>query len=168
MACIDVDYREPGAVAACLTFSAFTDEKASGEYVAAIPQVEPYQPGAFYRRELPCILRVLEQLAEPPRVLVIDGFVWLGPDRPGLGARLYQALGERVPILGVAKTKFAGAEPLQEVLRGESRLPLLVSAIGLDLEVAVEHIRSMHGEHRIPTLLKRVDRLCRSGWDPHS
>lgn len=162
LACVDVDYRAQGAVAACLLFSEWNEECPRVELTASIAEVEPYRPGAFYRRELPCVLRVLEQLAELPRLLIIDGYVWLAPDRPGLGARLYQALGEQVPILGVAKTNFAGAEPVQEVLRGQSRQPLLVSAIGLDLAEAAEHVRSMHGEHRIPTLLKRVDRLCRS------
>jgi hypothetical protein len=31
----------------------------------------------------------------------------------------------------------------------------------VDTHAAAEGVRSMHGEHRIPTLLMRVDQLCR-------
>ena len=33
------------------------------------------------------------------------------------------------------------------------------TAAGLDSNTAAGHIRDMHGPHRIPTLLKRVDQL---------
>jgi len=48
------------------------------------------------------------------------------------------------------------------VLRGDSRRPLYVTAAGLDPAAAALHVRSMHGPFRIPTLLKRVDQLCRT------
>ncbi|PKN30756.1 MAG: endonuclease V, partial [Deltaproteobacteria bacterium HGW-Deltaproteobacteria-21] len=49
-----------------------------------------------------------------------------------------------------------------EVFRGRSKSPLYVTAAGMDPSEAAGHIRSMHGGHRIPTLLKQVDRLSRS------
>jgi deoxyribonuclease V len=66
----------------------------------------------------------------------------------------------RNPVVGVAKSRFDGARAV-EVYRGGSIRPLYVSAAGLDPEEAAEKIRSMHGRHRVPTLLKRVDRLAR-------
>ena len=93
--------------------------------------------------------------------MIIDGYVWLGGQRPGLGGHLHEVLGQQVAIIGVAKTQFAGAEPVELVLRGQSRTPLYVSAVGMDLATAASHIRAMHGPHRIPTLLKRVDQLSR-------
>ncbi|MFY0538676.1 hypothetical protein [Nannocystis pusilla] len=39
---------------------------------------------------------------------MIDGHVWLGPDRPGLGVHLHRALGEAIPVVGVAKNPFRG------------------------------------------------------------
>jgi deoxyribonuclease V len=123
-------------------------------------QVAPYQPGQFYRRELPCLLSVLATVAEPLEAIVVDGYVWLSDDRPGLGAHLYEALGHREAVIGVAKTRFAGAEA-EPVIRGGSRRPLYVSAAGLERAAAARHIERMHGTYRLPTLLRRVDQLCR-------
>ena len=36
-----------------------------------------------------------------------------------------------------------------------------MTAVGIDPLAAAEQIRQMHGANRIPTLLKRVDRLTR-------
>ena len=65
-----------------------------------------------------------------------------------------------MPVVGVAKQAFADgvAKP---VLRGASKQPLWVTAVGTDVNSACERVRAMHGEHRIPTLLRRVDALCR-------
>jgi deoxyribonuclease V len=89
--------------------------------------------------------------------------VWLGAGRPGLGAHLYQALGRRTAVVGVAKRRFHGAGDAVPILRGTSQVPLFVTAVGIDLAEAAEGVRRMHGAHRIPTLLKRVDRLSREG-----
>jgi deoxyribonuclease V len=64
-------------------------------------------------------------------------------------------------VIGVAKTRFMRAEPVETVLRGRSRSPLYVTAVGMDLGEAASHIRAMHGPYRIPTLLKRADQLSR-------
>jgi deoxyribonuclease V len=108
----------------------------------------------------------LKSLSEFPQVIVIDGYVWLGHQRPGLGAHLYEALGGSVAVIGVAKTSFVKAEPVVPVLRGRSRSPLHVTAVGMDVAEAASHIRTMHGPHRVSTLLKRVDQLSR-GWACH-
>jgi deoxyribonuclease V len=161
IACVDVDYREQGAVAACVLFRAWGDESSASEHIEHLAQVEAYVPGAFYRRELPCLLSVLARAAERPALVVVDGYVWLGAGRPGLGAHLHDALGGSVPVVGVAKTRFAPA-PAREVCRGESHRPLYVTAAGIDIEEAARNVQAMHGPFRIPTLLRRVDHLCRS------
>jgi deoxyribonuclease V len=126
-----------------------------------IQGVQPYEPGQFFRRELPCLLSVLRKLP-PVEVVIIDGYVWLGgSDMPGLGAHLYQALGGRTAVIGVAKTIFKGAEAVCEVFRGKSKRPLFITVAGMSQECAAEHVRSMHGPYRIPTLLKRVDELSK-------
>lgn len=158
IAAVDVDYRDPDAVAACVTFSAWSDERPSGEVIERVRNVAAYVSGRFYERELPCIRRVLERAGVRPSLVIVDGQVWLSSQGLGLGAHLSYAIG--VPVIGVAKTHYQGA-PAIEVLRGTSARPLYVSAIGVDPAQAATWIRTMHGEHRIPTLLKRVDRLCR-------
>ncbi len=163
IACIDVGYREDTARAACVTFEDWEDAKPLGEHILDIDQVEPYVPGQFYRRELPCVTAVLNELSIAPDIIVIDGYVWLDDDgRKGLGVHLYEALDETTPILGVAKTRFATATNAVEILRGSSDRPLLITSMGMDQDEAADCIRRMHGSNRIPTLLKRVDQLSRS------
>lgn len=165
IACLDVDYRDPGAVAAGLWFSHWSDRAGAAEVVLPIARVEPYQPGQFYRRELPCLLAVL-RAGPPVEIVLVDGYVWLGgEEHPGLGAHLYRALDQNTAVIGVAKTSYREAGPgsCQEIRRGGSQAPLYITAAGIDLAAAADHVLRMHGPHRIPTLLKRVDQLCRRG-----
>lgn len=162
LAIVDVDYRPEATVAACVLFRDWGDESEAGHEVDRGPAAQPYVPGAFYRRELPALLRVLARVRQPLEAIVIDGYVWLGDEgRPGLGAHLYEALGQQVPVIGVAKTAFHASRLARPVLRGGSRRPLWVSAAGMELHAAAANIQHMHGAWRLPTLLKRVDRLCR-------
>jgi deoxyribonuclease V len=52
--------------------------------------------------------------------------------------------------------------PPLEHTRGKSKIPLFVSAAGLSVRQAAEHVYSMGGPYRIPTLLKRVDLLSKT------
>lgn len=163
LACVDVHYHPSGsATAALLLFREWTSGEVEGEHVAHIATVEPYQPGQLYRRELPCLLAVLGQVAVDLEGVIVDAYVTLDArGTPGLGAHLHAALGGEVPVVGVAKTSFASASHAVAVLRGKSQSPLWVSAAGMDARTAAEHVRSMHGPYRIPTLLSEVDRLAR-------
>lgn len=161
IACVDVDYPDVGAIAACVCFERWNDSTTASESTVQVGEVEPYEPGQFFRRELPCILAVLKSLPDLPQVVIVDGYVWLGKQRPGLGTHLYEALAKRVTVIGVAKTQFAGAEPVAQVTRGRSSVPLFVTAVGIEVSDAASNIKAMHGPHRIPTMLKRVDQLCR-------
>lgn len=166
VAILDVDYRDGGARAACVIAEAWTSEVPLGAYTSDIATVQEYEPGAFYRRELPCLLQVLSELSSLPDVVVIDGYVWLADaSRPGLGAYLYEALGSTVPIVGVAKTAFHGAEScpiVAQVHRGSAKRPLFVTSVGLELELVGTWVRDMAGSHRIPALLTAADQLARS------
>jgi deoxyribonuclease V len=158
---LDVQYDEPAgtAVSAAVTFAGWTDAAPLSEHVLPTSGVAPYEPGAFYKRELPCLLAVLAELPTSPELIVIDGYVMLG-DRPGLGLHLWESLGRTTPVVGVAKTRFHAATAV-EVVRGESRAPLFVTAVGIEASQAAAHIGAMAGANRIPTLLKRVDQLAR-------
>lgn len=169
MICVDVCYGERGATAAGVLFRRWDDPRPAEEYLAFVEDVAEYVPGSFYKRELPCILALLEKIDRTPDIIVVDGYVWLNREKkPGLGAYLFRALGKRVPVIGVAKSPYGKAESEWEVYRGRSRKPLHVTATGMDETSARELIGKMSGNHRIPTLLKHVDRLCRSKRDGHS
>ncbi len=158
IACVDVDYGPTCVTAACVGFDAWSDEVAAIELVVRSQgAAAAYQPGAFYERELPYLLAVLERMPVLDLV-VIDGYVWLGADEPGLGWHLHAARG--ASVVGVAKTRYAGADAI-DIVRGDSARPLHVTAVGIEPAVAAEHVRGMHGDFRIPTLLRRADALAR-------
>ena len=159
IACVDVDYRATGAVAAAIWFRGWATEVVECQAVACFADVAEYEPGAFYRRELPCLLGVL---GKGPRadVVVVDGYVWLGAGAKGLGAHLHEAIGG--VVIGVAKTRFASATDAIAACRGGSLAPLYVSAVGMTPADAAAHVVAMHGPFRTPTLLKLVDTLART------
>lgn len=166
MACTDVYYRSGDAIAACVIFRGWSDRKAEEEIVERVTRVEPYEPGRFYKRELPCLLKALKKTNHPLDLIIVDGYVRLdNSGTPGLGAFLHMAFNGTIPVMGVAKSKFREGAPSMAVFRGLSRRPLYVSAVGMDLSEGAEKIKNMHGPFRVPTLLKRVDHLCRRGWN---
>jgi deoxyribonuclease V len=156
---VDVDYRGRLAVAAGLWFRGWAADEPEHQAVAVCADAAGYEPGAFYRRELPALLAVLGR-GPRPDVVIVDGYVWLADRAAGLGARLHAEVGG--VVVGVAKTRYAGATAAVEVCRGGSRSPLFVSAVGVSAAEAATKVAAMHGPYRVPTLLKRVDALARS------
>jgi deoxyribonuclease V len=145
-----------------VTFDDWSAGEAEQQRVVQQRNVHDYEPGEFWKRELPCLLAVLQSLEAPPQTVVIDGYVWLdGNARPGLGARLYEALGRTTGVVGVAKTAFRGSDYAARVHRAGSRRPLFVTAAGIAPEDAAAGVGRMSGAYRIPDLLKRVDQLSR-------
>src|SRR5262249_5072784 len=128
VACVDVDYQASGAVAAGVWFRGWSAATAVVERVASVALTAEYEPGVFYRRELPCLLDVPARGPQPD-VIVVDGYVWLGGGAAGLGAHLHAAVGG--VVVGVAKTRYMSATGVVPVCRGASRSPLFVSAVGV-------------------------------------
>ena len=163
IAAVDAQYDGASAGVACVTFLEWSDPAPSGAFSLNVDEVEAYVSGAFWRRELPVLLRILETLPRRPELVVVDGYVWLdAAGRRGLGAHLYDRLGGEVPVVGVAKRPFLGSPHAAAVLRGGSRQPLFVTAQGVAQAEAAGWVREMAGDHRIPTLLGHVDRLARA------
>jgi len=166
LVCLDVDYRDHDVVAACVGFASWTAATPSFERVSRVAGAPAaYVPGSFYLRELPHLLRILKLVKRKdgidPSLVIVDGYVTLGPGHPGLGEHLFRALGSKIPVVGVAKTAFHGAAHASAIRRGTSQRPLYVTAIGIDQKQASAAVASMHGGSRVPTLLRRVDQLCR-------
>ena len=160
---MDVDYRKDKAVVAGIVLHDWQDEVPIKEISTDCELVHDYVPGEFYRRELPCLLKLLEQVELELNTIVIDGYVYLGKERtPGLGHYLYNSLDNQIAVIGVAKTAFKETPTSAEIKRGTSQRPLYVTAAGMDEARAKRCIRAMHGHDRIPTLLKYVDHLCRT------
>lgn len=169
-AAVDVHYPADGGARAALvvaaepTFATIVDER-----TAVLEAVAPYQPGAFYTRELPAIRAVLASAGRVD-LLIIDGYVHLDAHgRPGLGAHAHKEFA--VPVIGVAKSAFRSASHAIPVRRGNAQRPLYVTAIGIPAEQAAVIVHRMAGPYRLPDALRRVDALSRGratlpGWWP--
>lgn len=162
LAIVDVDYHDSDALAACVVASRWADEVPSEERVTTLSGVQPYKPGAFFERELPCVLAVLSTIRAEYRTIVIDGYVDLDEHgTAGLGGHLHAHFQGAIAVVGVAKTSYRGSTFAARIVRGSSLSPLFVTARGLPLDQAAHLVQHMHGEYRVPTLLKRVDALAR-------
>lgn len=159
---IDVAYRDDEAIVAGVLFNDWPDAKPAREMAISCSIKESYQPGRFYRRELPCIAALLEQVRQPVDFIIIDGFVFLGRNKkPGLGKYLREFLENKIVVIGVAKNPYRDTPESCKVLRGKSFRPLYVTSDGINQEQAKFLITTMHGKDRIPTMLRYVDRLSR-------
>lgn len=157
---IDVHYRPETTKTVAVLFDNWTDGEAKQFLVKYTGEADAYVPGEFYKRELPCLLNILKGMdSEAIDCIVIDGFVYLDDQqKPGLGAYLFQELGKKIPIIGVAKSNFLKNENASfELLRGDSAKPLYVTTAGISLVEAAQNIASMHGNYRMPTLLQQLD-----------
>ena len=163
---VDVHYQGGMATGAGVLFEDWGDARGEETYISKIEGVHDYIPGEFYKRELPCLLKLLEDHQITPGCIVVDGFVYLdGLGKAGLGKYLYDALGGKVGVIGVAKKFYNGIPRDFELYRGKSEKPLFVTSAGLDVDAAKRFIARMHGDFRIPTLLRIADRACRGGQD---
>lgn len=156
----DTYYFDDKAKTVCLSFHNWTDEHPVNIDTEIIGDIEAYEPGSFYKRELPCILSLLQKIDVPEiEAIIVDGFVVLDDaEKPGLGAYLFEKLQGNTPIIGVAKTSFHNNKKnVRELYRGESKKPLYITARGIDLDEAHSKIKSMHGAFRMPTLLQLLD-----------
>ena len=159
---VDVYYDKDRALVAGMVFDDRADGSQRSSHASFVDHVSEYIPGQFYRRELPCILRLLDEHALAPEYILIDGYVYLdGHSRPGLGKYLYDVLQHKVKIIGIARNPSMSITREYEVYRGRSRRPLYVTCAGEQLSVCKRRVETMSGAHRHPALLKQVDQLSR-------
>ncbi|MEM8525136.1 MAG: endonuclease V [Bacteroidota bacterium] len=157
---IDVHYRTNFAKAVSIEFQTWQDKQPTTIHEVLIEEVAEYVPGEFYKRELPCILKVLEKTPlEEIELIIVDGYVVLSDEgKYGLGRYLYEVLKRKIPIVGVAKRSFKDNEKqVRRVLRGASKNPLYVTSIGVEVDAAAKQVQKMAGAYRIPDLLKILD-----------
>lgn len=160
----DTYYYEDYANTVCIAFENWTSEKEVEVFTEQIPITSGYESGAFYKRELPCILSLLSKIAlKNGDVIIVDGYVTLDNNgKLGLGGYLYDALDQKYPIIGIAKNEFTTPDSQRRnVYRGESKTPLFLTAKGIAVDEVHPKVEQMHGSFRIPTLLKKLDQLSR-------
>ena len=92
---VDAYYTGNKAKVVGVLFENFSDEKPLKIISKVVGNVAPYESGSFYKRELPCIVSLLQDLdVRDISLIVIDGFVYLDNDGIyGLGGHFIRALG---------------------------------------------------------------------------
>ena len=160
---MDVHYIQDSAVAAGILFNRVDCDQTLLEKSIKIENIQPYESGSFYKRELPCLTALIDSLDNKPTILIVDGYVYLNNDyKHGLGYYLYTFYNKKIPVIGVAKNNFKENTISKKLCRGTSKKPLYITSVGIDLEDASNIIENMHGTNRFPTLLKKVDSNCRN------
>jgi len=176
---VDVGFEDGGAVtrAAAVLLDAKTLLPLK-EIVARRPTCMPYIPGLLSFRELPTVLQALQELAEVPDLIFVDGHGIAHPRGLGIAAHLGVVTG--LPTIGVAKSILVGTHgelgpsrgervPLRYrdkviacVLRSKDKIrPLIVSpGHRVSMESAPELVLSFCTKYRLPEPTRLADRLA--------
>jgi len=158
----DVYYSKDFAI---VGYVLFKDEYSSIPYKTGQVQcfdIQPYVPGQFYKRELPCLLTAMAQIDERISLIYIDANVWLSRNKKGLGKYLYDSLEPKTPVIGISKSFYSDeTDVIVPVRRLSSIKPLYISSIGIDLNLACEKVKQMNGKYRLPEMIKLADKESR-------
>lgn len=151
-----------GATTAGVAFDAWDAAEATRTWQSRIAHVAPPARGEPDLRVVHAVLQLFQEHRLQPELVVLDGLVHLdADDTPGPGQRLFEALGGRVPVVGVSKKGLPGLTAQFEVAREDEAPPVVVTAAGLDIGAAKARVRAMHGRKRVPTLVKLAARLAK-------
>jgi deoxyribonuclease V len=153
---VDVQYGDTAHIAG-VVFRRWDDEYAHTIYNTHLVSYEIYEPGKFWKRELPCIQYLLEFVREPITAIIVDAHCWLRQDEPGMGEHLYRATG--IPVIGIAKNQYCENGVAKPVFRNNTAKPLWVSSSGCDIDP--QSVKHLWGPYRIPKMLKLADSQSR-------
>lgn len=176
---VDVGFEDGGKTtrAAAVLLDAQTLEPLA-EVVARIPTRMPYIPGLLSFRELPALLRALEQLPRTPDLVFVDGHGIAHPR--GLGVASHLGVVTGLPTIGVAKSVLVGTHaplgshrgervPLMHkgrvigcVLRSKDRVRPLIISPGhrVSMEAAPALVLGYCTRYRLPEPTRLADRLA--------
>lgn len=146
--------------------------------VARVPTRFPYVPGLLSFREIPAVLKALEQLNSLPQLLLCDGQGIAHPRRIGIASHLGVLLD--LPTIGVAKSRLIGThtevaeekgawvalqdkdETIGAVLRTRTRVKPLYISPGhrIGLESAVQFVMACVTRYRLPETTRWAHRLA--------
>ncbi|MDZ5460919.1 endonuclease V [Azohydromonas lata] len=157
-----VHFHGDGVVAAGVAFDEWDAPEASRTFTSRVAHIDKPLRAELDLRALPCLMLLLQEHALRPDVILMDAPVHLdASETPGLGLKLYEALGGRLAIIGVSTRSMPGMPAQFEVFREEEARPVIVTSVGVDIGAAKTRVRAMHGKRRIPTLLKLAARIAR-------
>ena len=176
---VDVGFEDGGVTTrAAVAVLGFPSLQLATSAIARLPTRFPYVPGLLSFREVPAVLAAMEQIADPPDLLLCDGQGIAHPRRLGIASHLGLLLD--IPSIGVAKTRLIGTHgevpdergawvPLRDkqetigaVLRTRKGVkPLYVSpGHRIGLESAVDWVLACLTRYRLPETTRWAHRLA--------
>ncbi|WP_394621701.1 endonuclease V [Lentzea sp. JNUCC 0626] len=176
---LDVGYRgDDAVVGVCVVFDANT-LAVLDEVVVEDKTDFPYIAGLFAFREMPVLLRTLDQVKVAPDLLVADGQGLAHPRRFGLACHLGVHTG--IPSIGVAKNpmgRFDQPGPSRgstsdllmdaddvvgKALRTQDGVKPVFVSVGhkIDLDRACAEVLRLAPRYRLPETTRRADTLTR-------
>jgi deoxyribonuclease V len=179
---VDVGFEESGAVTrAAVAVLRYPELDVLETAIARRPTEFSYVPGLLSFRELPAVLEALEQLREPPDLLLCDGQGIAHPRRLGIASHL--GLLVDIPSIGVAKTRlygthdeppnqrgawtplWANGEVIGAVLRTRPGIKPLYISPGhrTRLETAICYVMNCCTRYRLPETTRHAHRLASDG-----
>lgn len=116
-------FEKAGAVTrAAVALLHFPSLEPAGNAIARTDTTFPYIPGLLSFREIPAVLKAMEQLEAKPDLLLCDGQGIAHPRRCGIASHLGVLLD--IPSIGIAKTRLTGTHGTLPEPKG-SRVPLM-------------------------------------------
>jgi deoxyribonuclease V len=176
---VDVGFEEGGRITrAAVAVLGFPDLQLLQQAVARLPTGFPYVPGLLSFREIPAVLKALEQLNPLPELLLCDGQGLAHPRRFGIACHL--GVVTDIPSIGVAKSRLVGSHqepgpekgcwvPLMDrderigaVLRTRNNVrPLYISSgHRISLETAMDYVLACTPKYRLPETTRQAHKLA--------
>ena len=176
---VDAGFEDEGQTTrAAIAVLSFPDLDLIEHTIARQPTTFPYVPGFLSFRELPAVLKALEQLTIKPDVLLCDGQGIAHPRRFGIAAHLGVLVD--IPSIGVAKSRYIGThdelppekgswvplidkdETIGAVLRSRTNTnPLYISpGHRITLSTAIDYVLRCTPKYRLPETTRWADKIA--------
>jgi deoxyribonuclease V len=176
---VDVGYEAGNTITrAAVAVLRFPELSLEHHAIARLPTTFPYVPGLLSFREIPAVLKALEQLPQLPDLLLCDGQGIAHPRRFGIACHLGVLTG--LPAIGVAKSRLLGEHdelppekgswvPLRDrgevigaVLRTRSGVAPLYVSTGhrVSLETSIHYVLACTTRYRLPETTRWAHRLA--------
>ncbi|MEJ2622049.1 MAG: deoxyribonuclease V [Candidatus Thiodiazotropha sp.] len=176
---IDVGFEAAGEITrAVVAVLDITNLELLEQAIIRVPTQFPYIPGLLSFREVPAILKAIDELSEKPDLLLCDGQGVAHPRRFGLACHL--GLLTDIPSIGVAKTRLVGHhdtlpeakgswvplldrdEVIGAVLRSRSGVKPIYVSIGhrLSLSSALDYVLAATTRYKLPETTRMAHHLA--------
>lgn len=181
---VDVGFdKKTGHTRAAVVVLDSEDLKPVAQAIALAPTAFPYVPGYLSFREVPTILKAIEQLGQTPDVILCDGQGYAHPRRFGLACHL--GILTDIPCIGVGKTRLVGShapvpdtrgawvplrhaekaateETIGAVLRTRAGVKPVFVSVGhrISLKTAIAVVMRCTTRYRLPETTRHAHRLA--------